>query len=106
MCLPDGSGVSREVHAPFCERLVGKFRWPTHPLMTEQVYFNRYLTSEVAFKDDDSRIRRGTAAENMSVIRHLALNLIKKEASSQFCVPRKTRKAALYDDYREKLLGR
>jgi len=28
--LLDGSGVSREVHAPFCERLRVKLSWPTH----------------------------------------------------------------------------
>ncbi len=33
--MPNGSGVSREVHAPFCERLVGKFHWSTHPLSTD-----------------------------------------------------------------------
>lgn len=27
--LDNGSGVSREVHAPFYERLAGKFRWST-----------------------------------------------------------------------------
>ena len=31
MRLPNGSGVSREVHAPFCERQRGKFRLSTHP---------------------------------------------------------------------------
>jgi predicted transposase YbfD/YdcC len=35
---------------------------------------------DVKFKEDDSRIRRGVAAENISVMRHLALNLIKKES--------------------------
>ena len=30
MRLLDGSGVSREVHAPFCERLRVKLPWPTH----------------------------------------------------------------------------
>ena len=29
MCLSNGSGVSREVHAPFCEGLAGKFRRST-----------------------------------------------------------------------------
>lgn len=29
MRLPDGSGVSREAPAPFCEGLVGKFHGPT-----------------------------------------------------------------------------
>jgi predicted transposase YbfD/YdcC len=60
---------------------------------------------DVTFKEDDSRIRRGVSAENMSVMRHLALNLIKKESESTFSVPRKRRKASLYDEYREKVLG-
>ena len=30
MRLPDGSGVNREVPAPFYERPEGKFFWPTH----------------------------------------------------------------------------
>jgi hypothetical protein len=29
MRLVDGSGVNREVHAPFCEQLRGKFPWLT-----------------------------------------------------------------------------
>ena len=28
--LLDGSGMNREVHVPFCERLLGRFRRPTH----------------------------------------------------------------------------
>ena len=34
MRLPNGSGVKREFHAPFCERLVGKFCWSTLPILT------------------------------------------------------------------------
>ena len=30
MRLPNGSGVSREAPAPFCEGLTGKFRGSTH----------------------------------------------------------------------------
>ncbi len=60
---------------------------------------------DVTFKEDYSRIRRGVAAENMSVMRHLALNLIRKESESNFSVPRKKRKVALYGKYREKVLG-
>jgi hypothetical protein len=60
---------------------------------------------DIRFKEDDSRIRRGVSAENMSVMRHLALYLIKKESDLKFSVPRKRRKAGLYDEYREKVLG-
>jgi hypothetical protein len=58
----------------------------------------------VTFKEDDSNIRRGVSAENKSVMRHLALNLIKKESDSKFSVPRKRRKTGLCDEYREKVL--
>ncbi len=34
---------------------------------------------DVDFREDDSRIRQGYAAENMAVLRRLALNLIKRE---------------------------
>ena len=39
---PDGSGVSRESHAPFCEGLAGKFRRSTLPSPTRRerpIYF-------------------------------------------------------------------
>ncbi len=70
-----------------------------------QVENSLHWVMDVTFKEDDSRIRRGVAAENMSVMRHLALNLIRKESESKFSVPRKRRKANLYDEYREKVLG-
>jgi predicted transposase YbfD/YdcC len=34
---------------------------------------------DVDFREDDSRVRKGNAAENFSVLRRLALNLIKRE---------------------------
>lgn len=39
---------------------------------------------DVTFKEDDSRIRGGVAAENMSVMRHLTLLLIRKSLSQRF----------------------
>lgn len=60
---------------------------------------------DVTFGEDNSRIRRGYSAENMCVMRHLALNLINNESEEKLSVPRKRRKANLYDQYREKLLG-
>lgn len=60
---------------------------------------------DVTFGEDNSRIRRGYSAENMCVMRHLALNLINKDSEEKLSVPRKRRKANLYDHYREKLMG-
>ncbi|NJN23830.1 MAG: ISAs1 family transposase, partial [Acaryochloridaceae cyanobacterium RL_2_7] len=36
---------------------------------------------DVVFHEDDSRIRKGHAPENMTVIRKIALNLLAKESS-------------------------
>ena len=45
---PDGSGVSRESHAPFCEGLAGKFRRSTLPSPTRRegaiLFFQFFLS--------------------------------------------------------------
>ena len=65
---------------------------------------NLHWVLDVSFKDDDSRIRRGMASENMVVMKHLAINLLKKDKKHKLYIPRKQRKALFYDDYREMLL--
>lgn len=54
---------------------------------------------DVSFKEDSSRMRRDNAAHNLAIMRHLTLNLIKKEPS-KMSVPRKRRMAVLHDDFR------
>lgn len=58
---------------------------------------------DVTFKEDASRIRREHAAHNFTVMRHIALNLIKREPTNM-SVPRKRKKANYYDDYRDIIL--
>ena len=48
---PDGSGVSRESHAPFCEGLAGKFRRSTLPpkfLRERSIYFFNFLSHSLS----------------------------------------------------------
>jgi len=59
---------------------------------------------DMTFKEDDSRIRRGVAAENMTVMKHLAINLLKKDQKNKVSLPRKRRKALFYDEYRDKVI--
>lgn len=49
----------------------------THWEIENQVHW----VLDVAFREDDSRIRQEHAAENLAVIRHIALNLLKQERS-------------------------
>lgn len=41
----------------------------------------RHWSLDVVFHEDDSRIRKGHASENMTVIRKIALNLLAPESS-------------------------
>ena len=40
-----------------------------------------HWTLDVTFREDDSRIRKEASPENYAVIRHIALNLIRKNTS-------------------------
>jgi len=60
---------------------------------------------DIAFREDDSRVRSGHAQENLATIRRLALNLIKQDSQRKIGV-KATRKRAGWDmDYIKKLLG-
>ncbi|MEI8033836.1 MAG: ISAs1 family transposase [Chlorobiaceae bacterium] len=59
---------------------------------------------DVIFHEDASRIRTGDAPQNMGVVRHIALNLLRQE-SSTISLRMKRFRAALSDTYLEKVLG-
>ena len=85
----DGSGVSREAHAPFCERLGVRFPRPTR----------------LQFSDDYARARSGHVAHNLALVRHIALNLIRLNTSRKASIKTKRLLAATSDEYRAELLG-
>ena len=57
---------------------------------------------DVTFREDGSRIRRGNAAHNIWVIRHVAMNQLKRE-KTKISYRKKRIRAALNDDFRDKL---
>src|SRR5258708_27868829 len=48
---------------------------------------------DVAFREDESRVRIGHATENLVVLRHIALNLLRQDASTRIGVTAKRLKA-------------
>ena len=60
---------------------------------------------DVAFREDESRIRKGDGAENFSVLRRIALNLLKKEKSEKTGIETKRLRAGWDDDYLMKVLS-
>lgn len=60
---------------------------------------------DVVFREDDSRVRVGHAAENFGLIRRIALNLLQQEKTLKRGVKTKRLKAALDDSYLLKVLN-
>lgn len=60
---------------------------------------NLHWILDVNFGEDSMRMRTGFAGENMNILRHLALNLIKTETSYKASVNLKRKKCILSFDY-------
>jgi predicted transposase YbfD/YdcC len=60
---------------------------------------------DVAFREDDCRVRVGHAPENFAILRHIALNLLRQDRSPKGSAPTKRFRAALNDRYLRSLLN-
>ena len=60
---------------------------------------------DVAFHEDQSRIRDGNAAENFAVLRHLALNLLRQHPTKRASIKGKRLRAAWDNDFLIQVLG-
>lgn len=59
---------------------------------------------DIAFQEDGSRVRKDHGAENLAVLRHITLNLIKQEKTCKAGVKTKRLKAGWDNRYLEKIL--
>lgn len=60
---------------------------------------------DIAFREDESRIRKGNGAENFAILRHIALNLLNKEDTAKMGIKNKRLKAGWDVSYLEKVLA-
>jgi predicted transposase YbfD/YdcC len=60
---------------------------------------------DVQFNDDQTRVRRGYAANNLVVLRHIVLNLLRHNTSRKVSIKSKRLLACIEDEFREQLLG-
>ncbi len=60
---------------------------------------------DIAFREDESRVRTGHADHNLAVLRHIALNLLRQEQTSKVGVKTKRLKAGWNNQYLLKVLG-
>jgi len=60
---------------------------------------------DMSFREDESRVRQGNATENLAIMRHLCLNLLKKEESTKCGIKAKRLKAGWDMNYLFKVLS-
>ncbi len=60
---------------------------------------------DVTFDEDRNRIRKGEAAENCAVLRHVALNMLKGEQTFKSSIKKKQFKCCMSNEYLAKVLG-
>ena len=60
---------------------------------------------DLAFREDESRVRQGHADENLAVLRHISLNLLRREHSSHVGIHTKRLKAGWENTYLQRVLA-
>ena len=54
---------------------------------------------DIAFREDESRVRKDLSAENLAVLRHMALNLLKQEKTAKGGIHAKRLQAGWNNEY-------
>ena len=60
---------------------------------------------DVQFNEDQSRVRSGYAANNLAIVRHIVMNLLRLNTTRKASIKSKRMLAATIDEFRAELLG-
>jgi len=64
-----------------------------------------HQVSDIGFREDESRKRKGDSAFNFSILRHITMNLLRKEKTMRRGMRTERMKAGQSDAYLEKALA-
>lgn len=67
---------------------------------------NLHWQLDVSFDEDKLKMREGNAAQNLSILRRMVLNLLKQDTSTKASIKAKRKKAGWNKDYLKTLLGK
>lgn len=70
-----------------------------------QVENSLHWVLDIAFREDESRIRKGYGAQNFAILRHIALNALKQENTAKVGIKNKRLKAGWDERYLSKVLA-
>jgi predicted transposase YbfD/YdcC len=98
------TGTSQEVHY-YLSSLVGAVQPFAHAVRGHWGIENRvHWVLDIAFREDDSRVRTGHATENFAVLRHIALNLLRQDRTTRAGIKARRLKAGWDHAYLRSLL--
>ncbi|MBC8492189.1 MAG: ISAs1 family transposase, partial [Chloroflexi bacterium] len=60
---------------------------------------------DIAFREDESRVRKGYGAQNLATVRHIALNLLKQDKTAKIGIKNKRLKAGWDEKYLLRVLA-
>ena len=98
----EGTSVKRRY---FISRLESNAQQLLHAVRTYWGIENKlHWVLDLAFREDESRVRKGNGPQNFAVLRHIALNLLKREDTAKISIRAKRKKAGWDNDFLLKVL--